>query len=104
MRAIHQDYTCVSPTRRQDLLSAFPNRFGILRIARLRRPIWVNQELIDTAQALALGERIDLYLGEIQWFREVSQLVGYVGFRFSKTMIIFRKGIQPKRLHPDSLE
>jgi hypothetical protein len=73
MRAVHEDDTRVPLAGGDDILNAIDNCFANPGTARLRRLIWVNQQLIDTAQALALCERIDFYLCEIDWFRKISQ-------------------------------
>src|SRR5262249_13751091 len=83
MRAIHEGDTRIPLASGDDLFSTIGNCFADLRTAVLRRLSWIHQELINAAQAVALRERIHLYLCEIDWFREVSQWEGVEGLRFS---------------------
>src|SRR5262249_34267393 len=68
MRAVHENYTGITVSRRADFFCAIPNEGLSLRGARRWSGCRVDKYLLDGAEAAALSQRMDFQPLEIQRF------------------------------------
>ena len=76
VRAIQQDHAGTPLAGVCDLQGALANRRKRGRVAGARRLAGINQDLVNRAQALPLGQRIDSYLSQVKGFREFLHSLG----------------------------